>query len=779
MNQYPSILVIHKIYTLFLSIRWVIILLIVWFFAVTLSQAQPPKNSISPEELMFSFSDNITQHIQLCDTDSYCRFSTAEKARANTDILHSLNCTSTLYLRQNMTTHRCGIIMRYIPGMFQLESGNHSYLTEVQMRVQHRQPGTVDCKVIAYSSNARYQLASRFLNMGRFSFMIYDPKLFIDNILNPLNRRNRKFYRYQYLFALPATRTQPATYCLSVSPRFSNEQLVTGTIYINQQTGATVDFNFSFHQYFSTYHVKAHMGTKGYDMLVPNRMRIASNFKLLGNRINEVTDIVAHHKFSNQNSNISSKNRYDFTRFCQLRLDTTQYITSTSYFDSIRPIPLRDFELKKRNTTTFDINSDSITFNELPQLSLPQLEEWKEKMTNKNIQSNHTQDILLSSHAFNWTNNGRLQLQLPPIFTPSMMQWSGTRGLSLKTRLQLSFFFNDSLNNYRNINIFPSIGYSFKQKQIYWETPISLQFMPQLNGKLTITAGGGNHIYNNEQAEELNRKLSHVEKYDSLLNIINNYSFQDYRDTYVTTDFSLSPKPGLTITIGSNYHRHTLINWNETTKNAQFIHRLTTLGPSILFQWTPAQYFYKDGLRSIPLFSKFPTFMLKYERGFAIGKGETSFERVETDIRYRLSLYALRTLYFRMGGGMFSRRHKQCFLDYDYFRFNYMPQGWNDEFTGEYQLLNPRFYNESSYYLRFTSSYESPMLMLSRLSFLSRTILNERLYLKLLSVRSLPFYTEIGYGINTHLVDFGSFLSISHDHSCRVGCKVVFRLFEN
>lgn len=770
MNLSHTTLVDHITISYYQAIRRVCFLLFAWLFAFIL-QAQTQKNTaIPPEDLMFSFSQKTCQTFFLSDT---------EKKSNTADTIHSLSCTSTLYLRQNMKTRRRGIIMRYIPGMFQLERGKHNYLTEVQMRVQHRLPGTVNCKVIAYNSNARYQLYNRFINMGRFNNIIYGPKLFFDNILNPLHKRNKKFYYYNYLFDMPATQTQAATYCLSIKPRFSNEQLLSGIIYINKKTGAVVNFKFKFHHRFTTYNIDAHMGSNGYDILIPNRMRIISDFKLLGNHVHEETNIIAHHNFEELPQNEKNNNRYDYTRFYQLRIDTTRVITSPSYFDSIRPLSLRHIEQKSITSSTDANNSHSITNENYPSPPLLEVCKNKNRIKNKYVENNRTQNLLLSSHAFNWTDNGRIQLQLPPIITPSMMQWSGTRGFSLKTRLQFRLLFNDSINNYRSLHITPYIGYSFKQNQVYWETPISLHFLPKFNGQLTFTAGGGAHIYNNEQAEELNHKLNHVEKHDSVLMIINNYDFHDYRNTYTKATFSVSPTSGLIVSIGNNYHQHTLINWNETAKKNNMIHHLTTLGPSFELKWTPAQYFYKEKQRNIPLFSYYPTFMLKYERGFSIGKGKTGFERIETDIQYRLPLYALRTFYFRMGAGMFSHRQKHCFLDYDYFRFQYMPQGWNDELTGEYQLLNPRFFNESRFYLRFTSTYESPMLMLSRLFPLSRAILNERLYFNLLSVRSLTFYTEIGYGINTHLIDFGTFISITPDYSCRIGGKIVFKLFDN
>ena len=752
-------------------------MLVVWLFAFN-AQAQS-KLPVHPEHLLCAFAAHLDSNIVVSNDTAY-RFRISENNKTTSNFQRSLNCISTLYLRQNVTTRRKGIVMRYVPNMFPLERGKHSYLSEVQMRVQHHASGTTDSKVLAYHSTMPYQRAERFANIGRLNFMIYGQNLFFDDILNPLHQRNKRFYRYEYLFSLSATSQFPALHCIRITPRFSNEQLVSGIVKINKETGAVMNLKLTFPRQFQTINIEARMGVEGYNLLVPQRMRIVSNYKLLGNHVNEAIDVVAHHAFSHllPSSNKRS-DKLDFTPFCQLRLDTTQVINSVAHFDSIRPIPLHRYEKQLLKSSVPQQYSLSFFTEDTLQLSLPTeaTEYWKNQTSSKHILNDRTQDFLLSSHAFNLTNNGRAQIKLPPIFTPSMMQWSGTRGLSLKIRLMLSIATTN--NNDATFTFNPMVGYSFKQRQVYWDTPFRWLVLPKINGCLSFTAGGGSHSYNNEQAEELNDKFNNVESFDSLLSIINHYGFHDYRDTHVNADFAFSPLSGLTVTLGSRYHRRTLIEWNSVAQETGLIHRLTTFGPSIEVQWTPAQYYYKQGQRRIPLFSHYPTMLFKYERGYALGAGQTSYERIETDLHYRLPLYALRSLYFRVGGGMFTRRRKQCFLDYDYFSFSYMPQGWNDEFMGEFQLLNARFYNESRYYLRLTSSYESPMLMLSRLPKLSRLIQNERLYLNLLSVRSLSVYGEVGYSLSTHFFDFGSFLSFVPDRSCSVGCKVVFRLFDD
>lgn len=732
-------------------------LLLVMWLIVFLPFIVHAQNATHPERLIFHFADSINTLLGNSANDN------------NID-----ECTTTLYLRHNMFTRRRGPIVRYIPNMPRLERGTHRYLTEVQMQIQFHPFGETDCKIIACNSNARYLQPERFGAWGRFSFQIYRPKLFIDRLLNPFCRRNSIYYKYTSRQSMPSNEAKVPTMRVDIRPRFNNDQLAKGYADINTITGAVVHFELSFRYQLQNVSVNAQIGHDGYMQLVPTAMRTISDFKLFGNRVYEICDIYPTYNFKCPATTLQYKNKqYDLTQQCILRIDTTHINLSASYFDTIRPIALHD-------------DAEHIIARIMQQQARSDLSDpvslQKDSTTHSTdthaIINEQTQDILLSSHKFNLTNNGNAKLELPPIVTPSMIQWSGNKGLSLRTRLR--FNFNKQRNTSDNkIEITPSVGYSFKQKQIYWSTPLTWRLAPAINGELQFEAGGGARNYNNRQAEELRHKLQGYEHYDSLQHIIDSYGFHDYRDTHLQTDFSFSPSPGIVFTPGFRYHRRTLVEWNKLAQSAGLAHYLSTIGPRVQIEWTPAQYYYRQGKRRIPLYSRYPTFMFCYERGYGFEHGSTHFERIEGDVRYRVPLYAMRTLYVRVGGGFFTHRGKDCFLDYDFFRFNYMPQEWDDELSGDFQLLSSRWYNESRYYAHITTSYESPMLLLSRISPLSRAIQKERLYFNVLSVRSLGIYTELGYGISTHLLDAGLFTGISRRSAVKFGCKVAFHFFDN
>lgn len=459
---------------------------------------------------------------------------------------------------------------------------------------------------------------------------------------------------------------------------------------------------------------------------------------------------------------IPRRTRLDLTNDCVLRLDTARVVTDPSYFNSFRPQPL-----KRRDSLLVEHS----------QLEAQHVTLQTERRTPFQKSLDRTASILFSSHSFDIGNKKHSNFRIPPLLSLSMLSYSGTRGLAVKTRL-LWRHFTSSSSPLPLVTFDPYVGYSFKEKLVYYELPLSFNILPRQNGLLTFSGGGGNRAYSNRQAEAVKERLKGIERYDSLAAVLDSYEFTYYRDNFFKSDFSISPFPGLSVALGLRYHRRTMIDWNKVAAENGILRTLSNIGPRLQLTWTPMEYYYRHGLRRMPLYSCFPTFNLIYEHGYAIGRGESSFERYETDVHYRLHLYAMRSLYFRAGGGFFTRRRLDCFLSYDYFNFNNMPGNWSDELCGEFQLLSSRWFNESSYYARFHGSYESPMLVFSRIPGLSRLVYKERIYLNLLSVRSLPIYAETGYGVSTLFCDTGLFLGIAHDRSLTFGARIVFKLFE-
>lgn len=451
--------------------------------------------------------------------------------------MDSLQYVSDVYLRHVMHTKRNGPIVRYIPGMLRLERGHNDYLSEAHLKLQYRAPGQIDCKVIAFHTTAKYQSEQRFHSLGRFNFQIYESKLFLDGILNPLHKRNRRFYRYTYVFISKLNDSVPPTARINITPRFSNDQLVTGFIDMDLSSGAVRNFTFQFRYQLRQITVNARMGTDGCQSILPNRLRIVSKFKLLGNKVNEVMEIHSAHNFTCPvNTQFSKQSKYDLTQLCLLRIDTTRVINNFDYFAKYRKFPLRKAEenIVQLYKQKHESQTDSIALQQADEalsnasevdsqtsetddfdLASDGLEDALElkddKQDNRHPKrwfGERTQTLLLSSNHFKLSDHSRIKL--PPIITPSMVGWSRTKGFSLKARARWDLFTHFSTTLPR-MEFTPSIGYSFKQKQIYWEVPLLVRFSHRYDGIFSFNAGGGAHMYNSRQADELRHKLEGIE----------------------------------------------------------------------------------------------------------------------------------------------------------------------------------------------------------------------------------------------------------------------------
>lgn len=110
-----------------------------------------------------------------------------------------------------------------------------------------------------------------------------------------------------------------------------------------------------------------------------------------------------------------------------------------------------------------------------------------------------------------------------------------------------------------------------------------------------------------------------------------------------------------------------------------------------------------------------PILTADYDRGLKNVLGaKANYERYEFNGEYIHHLNKLQLLEARVGVGFYTRKGgKSLFLSYENFQEDNIPGGWNDNWTGEFELLDSYLYNTSDYYVRGNLTYESPLLLLS------------------------------------------------------------------
>lgn len=134
---------------------------------------------------------------------------------------------------------------------------------------------------------------------------------------------------------------------------------------------------------------------------------------------------------------------------------------------------------------------------------------------------------------------------------------------------------------------------------------------------------------------------------------------------------------------------------------------------------------------------KGPFFTMDYDRAIKnILRSNMEYERWEANAEYIHHLDRLQSLQMRLGFGFYTKgSNTNYFLDYENFRENNLPGGWNDDWSGEFELLNGDDYNYSNYYIRANLTYESPLLLFSRIPWAGHYIELERIYISALDVK--------------------------------------------
>ena len=545
---------------------------------------------------------------------------------------------------------------------------------------------------------------------------------------------------------------------IKIVPRFYNTQLVTGYVDVDTLSGAVRYYSFSFYYEMTRFRISGTTGREGKASLFPERFNIATRSSVLGNSFNASFIGHADYTFPVPRDSVPPKprrHRFDLTAEYLQRIDTTKAVHTQEYFDSIRYYPL---PADARNA--YDITRQR-------EASLSQIGSVKRERTG----IEEAFDFLLDRHRWNMGSAG--QIKLPAIITPEMFSWSKRKGFVLQTRMRLDF----NVSKSSHLRIAPKASYSFGQKEFYWRLPVTFSFAPRKDMKISFEMGNGNHIYSGLQAEEVRRQMQGSDDFHKLDELLSSYDFNFYRNFYMRMDYSVEPLAGLKFETGVRYHRRSLIGWGEEAAQHGMKRLAESFAPRLHAEWTPCLYYYRETSgRRVPLYSQWPTLRFDYERGFSAGSLETSYERIEFDAAYVIPLYALRSIYIRGGGGLYTRRGAGYFLDFDYFCDENLPEGWQDAMSGRFYALGGRWYNESRYYARLSATYESPMMLFSRLKWLARVVQRERIYANIVSLTELNPYAEIGYGISTHVLDVSGFVGLAPGQKLSLGAHIILHL---
>lgn len=670
-----------------------------------------------------------------------------------------------LYLKGRIKVHKSNKLIRHIPSMFRLEKGVDDYMLESVSEMHFVAPDVYNRKVKAMSTTfprEKGQIVdlTDFLNMN-----IYSSSIMTDKLLSPLDQKSSRYYHY--LLDTVADIRGRHQYKILVIPKFEGTQLVNGYIWVD-------GMDWTIHETYMegkfdviTFKLHTIMGDSGDEEFLPVRLNLNVEFKFMGNHLE--MDAGAWMKYNSvvftkdgKRKKSNKKHFHDLTEVYQLTCDTTKLITDKEKFEKLRPFPLTDEEDSLYNAWAVRKADKEI-----------------EKTLNKKKKSTEfwgqVGDALVTNYNVNISGIGNVRCS--PLINPVMLSYSHSKGVSYKQK----FKYNRLFPNGRMLKITPQIGYNFTHKDLYLKGSVSFLYWPEKQGSFDVDAGNGNRIYSSVVLDKLKAMP------DSL------FDFEDmdldyFKDIYMNAFHVVEPVNGLKIKTGVSMHWRYLVNSKreelmdifDKIERMKIRSEYNSFSPRIRIEWTPGMYYYMNGRRKMNVKSKMPTFILDYERGLkGVFGSADAHERWEFDVQQQIKLNQIRTFAYRVGGGLFTRMDNMYFVDFVNFRRSNIPEGWNDEIGGTFQLLDGRWYNSSRQYWRGHMTYESPFILLRPLNKWLGMIQHERLYAGILFMPHLNPYVELGYGIETHVFDAGVFISSINGKYDTVGFKFTFELFND
>nr|WP_083808280.1 DUF5686 family protein [Bacteroides helcogenes] len=691
------------------------------------------------------------------------------------------NYKAELYIKGRVNIRKKNHILRFIPSMFRIRKGVREYMMETYSDLHFTSPNIYDQKI-----KASVGTASEFWELdGRlpeyFHINIYSATLLYDKLLSPLAPNAKKYYTYRIDTVMGEK--HDLRYKIRFMPKNKSFQLVGGYMVVSDNVWSIREMRFAGRNEILRFNNLVQMGNVGEsDEFLPVHYDVDASFRFLGNLINGNYTAVLDYKSIHQR-NLSQaregreKKKYDLSDSYTLRSDTNALLRDTAYFNEIRPIPLSSHE--DTLYQDFFLRRDTLLV--------------KKKPKNKNLEFwGQVGDALISRYTVDLAKMGSVRCS--PLVNPFLLSYSGG-GFSYRQE----FKYNRLFRGDRLLRVVPRIGYDFKEREFYWQVGVDFDYWPRKRAALHIDFGNGNRIYSSDVLDDLKAIP------DSLFDF-NQIHLDYFKDLYLNVRHSWEIVNGLTVEVGLSMHRRTEVERSKFVPNYpvmpptkstltsdggslffpnfdpnilnKFRHTYNSFAPRVTVSWTPGQYYYMKGNRKVNLHSKYPSISVDWERGISgVFHSSGSYERIEVDLQHQIPLGLMRDLYWRFGWGAFTNQKELYFVDFANLRRSNLPMGWNDDIGGVFQLLDGRWYNSSRKYLRGHLTYEAPFLLLRHLMKYTQYVLNERLYLNALAVPHLKPYIEVGYGIGTHVFDFGLFASFANWKYQEIGCKFTFELF--
>ena len=432
-----------------------------------------------------------------------------------------------------------------------------------------------------------------------------------------------------------------------------------------------------------------------------------------------------------------SEEEPDIVAYRNMSIDSTAYQQDSSYWTSIRPVPLSEMEQK--------------SYQKLDSMAIAKEKEEAEDSGDRPARRNAGLQSIFFGTSFDLGEHTSLEYTSPL----SEFNFNTVEGyhIALPLTLRTRFCEND-------LTIAPTLRYAFARQILVGKVENSYDW----NGHL-ISLSGGRYVSQFNAREPIHPIVNTYTTLWLEQNFLKLYQ-QDFAE--LGWQHSISDEFTLEVNLGwaerqplYNNTTHTWIDQEDRayTPNAPVniiledtdFTRHDAVIASLKAQWKPfLKYRVRNGKRSI-INPKSPHFVLSYQKGIPdVLDSQVDFDVLELSVQHQFEIGVRGKLDYRIDAGAFLNNQSLFFMDFQHFMGNRTVLQLGDP-VGSYRLLDYYRYSTDQQYISGYLQYQFRRFLLTQIFEVQLLGIKENLLFNYLKTPGSPHYMELGYGLDNIL----------------------------
>ncbi len=429
-----------------------------------------------------------------------------------------------------------------------------------------------------------------------------------------------------------------------------------------------------------------------------------------------------------------------------MTIDSTAYQHDSTYWASIRPVPLSEMEVK--------------SYQKLDSLAIAEKNEDQDQDKNERKDADTLKRNGFQIEDLFWETTFRLGEHSSLAYHSPLqsINFNTVEGLHFNVPLTYERHFSHN----RSLEISPVLRYAFAREKLTGKLQTAFYY-PGQEEKNALTLEGGRFVYQlNEAApiapvtntiytlfykrnylklyEKDYVKLSNTHHVSDALMWQSSLEWAERHQLFNNTDFTFNKKRDEEDFLPNAPENLELDNTEFPTHQA--------LIATIAVEYRPFLKYRIDDGEKEEIRKSSPTFRLKYRKGFSkVFSSDVNFDQLELGVKDQINIGIRGRLDYNLYAGSFLNNRRLYFPDFQHFMGNRTVLQVSDP-VASFRLLDYYAYSTAQNYLAGHLYYQFRKLLLTQLFEVRMLGLKENLVLNYLHTEVSPHYLEVGYSLD-------------------------------